>query len=345
MKIKENSDVETSWGNNGIIELQFGLETYAYEMERLSNGKLLVAGVTYTDATKNEMFLTRLNPDGSFDLSFGGFNTGYILADYRPEDDNCEAMAIQDDGKIILAGRTYNGSFSQLLFARFNANGTLDTDFGNNGYTEINSSIQDELINDVGILSNGTIVGVGYGYQSTPWFGEKVIMAKIDSNGNPIADFGTNGVIVPAIFDEISIANSMKIRNDSIFVTGKIDNALGYDMFLTKLDSLGVADPDFADNGISYISEQDLNNGFRIMLQSDNKIYVSGTSGLSGTSDRSFLLVRFLSGGTTDSSFNNTGVVLTNFRPDWDDAYAMGVQVDSLFVSVDHPRCKRGRDR
>jgi uncharacterized delta-60 repeat protein len=332
MKLKENSDVETSWADDGIVELQFGLDTYAYEMEQLSDGKYLVSGVTYVTSTNAEFFVTRINTDGSLDLSFGGSNTGYALTAYSPSEEMCEAMAIQSDGKIVLAGRTYNGPFSQLFFTRFNADGTLDTDFGTNGYTEINSSIQDERINDLGILSNGTIVGFGYAYQSAPLFGEQPVMVKLDASGNPMTGFGTNGVLIPAIFDDVSIAQGLKIRNDSIFVTGKINTSLGNDMYLAKFDSMGVADPAFGDNGLSIISENEVNFGFRVMLQSDNKVYVSGSSGPNASGDREFMLVRFLSDGTTDNSFNNTGIVLTDFRPDWDDAYAMGAAVDGKIV-------------
>lgn len=322
---------DMNFGDNGIVELQYGTSTYPYEMIRQDDGKIVVAGICYVTVSNSEFFIARFNPDGTPDLTFN--STGHFLSAYSTEEDNCEALARQSDGKYVMAGRTYLGSFSQLLFMRVNSDGTLDTSFGTSGYTEINASTQDERINAVDILSNGTIVGVGYGYQSTPFFGELLFMAKLTASGNPIPGFGTNGVIVPSLFDDISVAYDMVVSNDSLFVTGYMyDAANNQQLFVAKLDSTGTGSAGFGTNGISFLLVDPVTVGLEIMKTADGKLYISGTTGLGGPNNRDFLLVRYLSDGSLDASFDTDGYVTTDLQPAWDEANGLGLQPDGKIV-------------
>jgi len=331
-RIHENGDVDPTFGTDGDHTIiLYGLGIYGRSLLQQPDGKYLVAGSTATTASDEDIFVARYLSDGTLDLSFN--SEGYFISEYSTEIENCEAMALQSDGKIVLAGRTYEGvSFSQLIFARLNSDGTLDTEFGTNGYTTIDESTQDESINSVDFLSNGTIVGIGNGYQSNPYWGDQVLMAKLDSNGNPITSFGGNGVLVPDIFTDVSYGEKVVIRNDSLFVTGQQYSAtVNTDLFLTKMDSSGVADPSFGDNGIVITYVDSWNYGFDIMLTSDSKIYISGTTGpMSLTSD--FLLIRYLSDGSYDNTFDDDGIVTTYIRSDWDEAYAIGMQPDGKIL-------------
>lgn len=330
-KYTSDGSVDTSWGTNSKIVFQYGVDTYPYTMIVLSDGKILVSGVDYVTASDAEFFAARFNPDGTPDVTFNG--NGRWIGSYTTYEEVCETMTVQADGKIVLAGRTYSGSFSQLLFARLNTDGTLDNTFGTNGYTEINASVQDERINGLGILSNGDIVGLGYGYESAPWFGEFVYMAKLNASGNPVAGFGTNGVLIPTIFTDISIAYDCIVVNDSILVTGKMNDAANnQEIFLTKLDASGTADPNFGSAGITVLGVDPVTVGYQIMLGMDGKFYACGTTGLGGMSDRDFLLVRYNYDGTLDQTFNSTAYVVTPIRPDWDEANGIDMQADGKIV-------------
>jgi len=331
MKVNPDGSQDMSWGTNGLVIFDYGEDTYPYKMEVLSDGKILVAGPVYITVSDAEFFVARFNPDGTPDATFG--INGLFTSSYTTSEEVCETMTLQPDGKIVLAGRTYSGAFSQLLFMRVNADGTLDTSFGTNGYTEIDASVQDERINSVGILSNGSIVGVGYGYQSSPWFGEQAVIAKLHADGNPNTSFGSNGVVIPPFISDISLANDIEIKNDSLFVTGwQNDAANDMELFLVKLDSSAAVDPSFANNGLSLVNINPMNIGSDILLNEDEKIYVCGTSGLGGTNNRDFFVLRYLSDGTLDPDFNGTGYLTTDIRPDWDEAYAIDLQVDGKIV-------------
>ncbi len=334
-RIKENSDIDSTFGvDNGYTAIQVGNQTFPRKMIEQPDGKYLITGTVQITPSDEEFFVARYLTDGSPDLSFNG--TGYFTTSYSTSLENSEAIALQSDGKIVLAGRTYLGSFSQLLFCRVNSDGTLDTSFGTNGFTEINSSVQDESISTLGILSNGSIVGIGDAYQSNPFWGHMVIMAKLTSSGDPMPGFGTNGVMIPPLITDISNAFGMKIQNDSIFLTGNhYDASNNQQAYIIKMDSSGIGDPAFGTNGAVFYmpNGNPWNAGLDIMLADDGKIYNSGTTGPSGISSE-FLVARFHGDGSFDTSFDGDGFVSTDIRSDWDEASAMDMQPDGKIITT-----------
>lgn len=331
MHILNDGSQDMSFGTGGITWISYGDETYAYCMERQTDGKLVVAGLVYTVIPNSEFFIARFLPDGTPDLSFN--STGHYITAYSADEEYLNSMTMQPDGKFVLAGSTYAGAFSQLLFTRVNNNGTLDASFGTGGFTEIDASIQDESINGLGLLNDGTIIGVGYGYQGNPMWGEQVFMAKLNANGLPVSGFGTNGVMIPPLFNDVSSANEIVVHNDSLYLTGYMFDANNnWQFFIAKLNPAGNAYTDFGTNGISFLYLNPLNVGLDLLKTSDNKLYACGTTGMGGPGNREFLLVRYLSSGDLDLDFNSTGYVITPIRPDWDEANALGLQPDGKIV-------------
>ena len=74
--------------------------------------------------------------DGSLDTSFGvgGIVTTTVgVFDINSLAGSAKSVAIQNDGKIVVAGQSYNGLNYDFGVVRYNYNGSLDTTFGNNG--------------------------------------------------------------------------------------------------------------------------------------------------------------------------------------------------------------------
>jgi uncharacterized delta-60 repeat protein len=329
-KFLSDGSIDTAWGTDGIVEFQYGEDTYPYNMAVQEDGRILVSGTVYVTSSNSEFFAARFNPDGTPDITFNG--DGKWIGSFSTYQDNNECMTLQPDGKIILAGRTLLNN-SQLFFARLNADGTLDNSFGNNGYTTINSSIQAEKIQGLSLLSNGDIVGVGYTYISTPVYANFPIIAKLDPDGNPKPGFGTGGFVVLYLFSASGYAFDCMVVNDSIIITGRVVSAVAdEDMFIAKFDTSGVADPDFGSGGFSLFQVSPFNCGLQLMHGGDSKYYVCGTSGLGGSAPRSFLLARYLPNGILDPTFNNTGYVITPIGPDFDEANGLDIQPDGKIV-------------
>ena len=145
-------------------------------MVRQSDGKLLVGGgVDYGEFGEDHAWaVIRYNADGTFDDMFGNINvpptpgnTSFARVDCNPDaaSFNCaslRALAIQSDGKIVLAGLFITNAGSDFMLARLNADGTLDTSFGTNGLVKTDFFGKDDDAYSVVIQSNGKIVAGGF---------------------------------------------------------------------------------------------------------------------------------------------------------------------------------------
>lgn len=80
------------------------------------DGKIVAVGIG-NNGSNNDFSVTRLNADGTPDLSFDG--DGKLQTPIGTSGDNANAIAVQADGKIVVVGRTVNGSTSNFGVVRY----------------------------------------------------------------------------------------------------------------------------------------------------------------------------------------------------------------------------------
>jgi uncharacterized delta-60 repeat protein len=116
--------LDTSFSADGKQTTAFGGQSdIATGVAIQADGRIVVGGYTFTGGTSSHDFaLARYNPDGSLDASFSG--DGKQVADLGGND-IAEGIALQSDGKIVLAGYQGNlyGSDNKFAIARFEAGG------------------------------------------------------------------------------------------------------------------------------------------------------------------------------------------------------------------------------
>src|SRR6185369_1594957 len=94
------------------------------------DGKLVAAGAATINGS-SEFAVARYNSNGTLDVNFG--TGGKVTTDVGGRFESARAVALQGDGKIVVAGGTVIGLFNDFALARYNSNGTLDTSFGTGG--------------------------------------------------------------------------------------------------------------------------------------------------------------------------------------------------------------------
>lgn len=170
-----------------------------------NNGKILVAGIS------NSLYvMTQYNDDLTIDQTFGTngiVNTG-ISADY-----DGIALTIQPDGKILLAGGT---SWFGLFISRFNPDGSSDLNFGTNGTTSSTQPDDFDQATAIGLLSNGSIIVVGNGWQNSEFING---LMKFKQDGTQYLQFGTNG---RSLFELDYTFEHIAIQEDDLIVTGGV---------------------------------------------------------------------------------------------------------------------------
>src|SRR3990172_6011894 len=129
-----NSDgsLDTTFDGDGKVAADFG-SPYKAGLAALAlqpDGKIIVAGQS-SNGSNNDFTLVRYNNDGSPDVSFGA--NGKVTTDFGNSDDFCYAVALQPDGKIVMAGRSSNGNDFDFALARYNSDCSLDDAFGEAG--------------------------------------------------------------------------------------------------------------------------------------------------------------------------------------------------------------------
>jgi uncharacterized delta-60 repeat protein len=124
--------LDPTFGNGGKVTTSFGsvdVSNLASAAALQSDGKIVVAG---TSGAAFALTLVRYNTDGTLDTAFG---TGGIATDRISDVSQAFGVAVPADGKIVVVGFVNTGASGGAV-VRFNANGTLDTGFGQSGVVQ-----------------------------------------------------------------------------------------------------------------------------------------------------------------------------------------------------------------
>jgi uncharacterized delta-60 repeat protein len=215
------------------------------------------------------------------------------------------AMALQEDGRIVMVG----GTFTDFVMARFDPDGSLDDSFGDSGRVTTNmvNNEQEEALG-VAIQDDGKIVVVGYTGQAV---GPSVFaVARYDTDGSPDDSFGVDGKVVTGVTGQ---AFAVAIQPDGrIVVGGRIDG----DIQLARYTTNGTLDGSFGIGGVLAVPTDivgDADAAANIVLLPTGEIVVSGGSSVGGTPDVTGL-ARYLPNGSLDNSFGIGGKVTLTER-------------------------------
>ncbi len=175
---------------------------------------------------------------GNLDTTFGtnGIFT-FSLSTINGSNSQANAVALQSDGKIVVAGQM--GSRSGLL--RLNTDGTLDSTFGSGGtvISTIGSDIEQTFVG-MAIQSDGKIVVAATG---CPPAG---VVARFNTNGSLDTTFGTNGLTsLPLIAKRLALQSDGKI----VVVGASLDTGL-----MARLLGTGLLDSTFGTNGVAAVA-------------------------------------------------------------------------------------------
>lgn len=111
----------------------------------------------------------RLNADGSIDNSFG--TAGAVSTDISGRGDSASAVALQSDGKIVVAGRSSSQVNSNFAVVRYNLNGAIDTSFANSGKLTVDFFGFTDIGESVAIQNDGKIVLGGLARNNVDGYG------------------------------------------------------------------------------------------------------------------------------------------------------------------------------
>ncbi len=228
-----NNFVMVRYNTNGVVDSTFGVNGVSVSMpgdheaeinalKILPGGKIIAVGQSHI-TTNNDFAVARYKTNGILDSTFG--TNGYTTKDINNNADMGFATDIQPDGKIVVAGNTVSGSNWVFAVMRFNADGTLDTQFGTNGIDTLEAGGHGSEAYGVKVQTNGKIVVTGY----TTVFGQyKFSTMRLNTDGTVDTTFGNAGVAVNSISNDDG-AYGMALQADGkIIVAGVSKNNTTY---------------------------------------------------------------------------------------------------------------------
>lgn len=196
-RYKSDGTLDTSFGTNGLVQVgsgnsgMFNAQTYTNHVALLPDGKVLVVKMTDSQASSSTMFdikLSRFNSNGTLDTTFGQ-NGEFVYPSVGIDYANC--IAVQDDNKILICGY-----FEMELFViRVNANGSLDTSFGNNGkYVGdfVPGAGRYNIASSIKLQNDGKILILGTDRANSG--GDNICGLRLNTNGTLDDTFGQGGV-------------------------------------------------------------------------------------------------------------------------------------------------------
>jgi uncharacterized delta-60 repeat protein len=293
-----NSDgtLDSSFGNGGEVTTKFGLTDEIDSVAVQSDGKIVVAGrMRYgIDGSPYKFALARYNTDGTLDTTFG---PGGLVITFFSTDAGAHGMALQSDGKIVVAGDV---GMQDFALARYNTDGSLDSSFGQSG--EVTTAFgSSAAAYGVALQSDGKILAAGF-TTTTGSNPDAFALARYNSEGTLDSSFGQGGEVTTAFGSGYLAARSLAVQGDgSIVAAGFADN--GNSFAVVRYTSTGALDSSFGQGGLVTTPGGEANS---VALESDGKIVIAGTD--SG----SFAVARYGRNGTLDSSFGQGGMVLTS---------------------------------
>ncbi len=290
-------------------------------------------GMTNSDITSATYNISL--PSGSLDTSFSG-GDGFANTSIGSNDDFGQSIALQSDGKIVVAGYSYNGTNNDFAVVRYKIDGSLDTSFDVDGIITTDIANQNNFARSLAVQSDGKIVVVGYSYSGTNF---DFAVIRYNNDGSLDTSFSSDGIVTTAIESGDDYATSVAIQKDGkIVVIGYCIIGYNYYFAVVRYNTNGSLDTSFDTDGkVTTTIGSSYDQAFSVAIQGDGKIVVAGDS--YNGSNYDFAVVRYNSDGTLDTSFGSDGIVITDLS-NYDYANSVAIQSDGKIIVVGY--CNNG---
>lgn len=316
-------DLDTTFNSTGY-RVTFTTAAQEFMAVAQQADGLLVA-VGYDTGAGQDFAVVRYTAAGVPDAGFG--SGGKVTTSFGAGSDVANAVAIQSDGKIVVAGTATYGANTVFAVARYlSPTGTLDPAFGTSGV--VTTSITGlDAAHAVAIQGDGKIVVAG---EANAQFA----VARYTTGGVLDTSFSGDGLVTTTIVGANNIAHAVLIQpaDQKIIAVGQADQGSSDEFALARYTTTGALDTTFNGTGTVFIdllgtATNDI--GLAAVLQPDGKIVVAGSI---NTGVLDYAVARFTSTGARDTTFSADGVVTADFAAGADEPHAVAVQITGKIV-------------
>ncbi len=311
-------------GDGKLIQDFMGTSDAAEDLALQADGKIVSVGHVIASGGNADFAVMRHFPDGSLDPSFDV--DGQVATDMLGGD-MATSVAIQSDGRIVVAGYVHrpDGNMSSLV-ARYLTDGTIDPSFNGVGWVAIDYTggiSYESAANAVAIQPDGKILVAGGSAGN-------FALARLHTDGSLDNSFAFDGKVTMDLGPTEGACMELALQPDGrIVVSGFAYDGQEDDAAVARFNTDGTLDTSFDVDG-KVITNMGV-GGYvpqGMALAPDGRIVVAGSQ------EGSFLLMRYNTDGTLDTSFDLDGRVLTILSSIWAQAFSVALQPDGKIVAV-----------
>ncbi|APG03920.1 hypothetical protein BJI69_08380 [Luteibacter rhizovicinus DSM 16549] len=298
------ASLDPTFGSAGIATAAFGSYGAAARVAIQPDGRIVTVG----QDSLGDFVMARHTTSGALDTSFNGTGT-VVTSPPGSCPGQARALALQDDGKIVVAGTSCPNFTSTRNFTlyRYNTDGSLDGTFGSAGKATVSFS--------AGISEAFAVAVKGDSIWVAGYAGSDFALARLTSGGTLDFSFGSGtGKVTTAIGTSSSTAVGIVIQADGKPVLAGSATNSGYVFALTRYSTNGALDTTFGAGGkvLTSVGAGAADHVSALAIQGDGKIVAAGYGASTNNGYYRFAAVRYTSTGALDSSFGSgTGKVLT----------------------------------
>jgi uncharacterized delta-60 repeat protein len=336
---------DATFGGGGLVTTPVSNESDAAEAVALDgSGRIVVAGVAGGEHA-GSLALARYTTTGALDTTFGrsGWTSTAVneaLGGTGALDDQANAVAIDAEGRLVVAGSAYDGSAAHFAVLRYAAGGVVDPTF-NEPYPDSDGLLVDALgtgddvAQAVAIDASGRIVVVG-----RTWDGARYViaLARYTATGARDTTFGSNGLVTTAISSTYGAGGAAVVLDGSgrIVVAGySYTGLLQSSVAVVRYTASGALDTTFGGRGaggkvataVGYSAA-----ATAVALDASGRIVVTGWSQATSGAARDVAVLRYTASGTLDVLFGSSGKVTTAVGPGSDTGYAVAIDGSGRIV-------------
>ncbi len=301
-----NSDgsLDASFGTAGLVTTGIGPgDDQAVDVAVQPDGKILVSGESFNGAN-SDFALVRYNVDGSLDAGFGA--GGRVTTDFALGVDKGVRLTLQPDGKILVAGHSFNGTDYDFALARYNADGSLDTGFGTGGKLTTAIGASDDVAYNVAVQADGKILVSG---DSDNGSDDDFAVVRYNNDGTLDTSFGTGGIVTTGVGASHDKARAFALQPDGkIVLAGYSDTGTDSDsdIALVRLNSDGTLDTQFDATNTLDGNPGFVEDGAAVVLDPDVNVFDVELAA-SGNYDSATLSISRNGGANADDQFSGAG--------------------------------------
>lgn len=331
--LRYNADgtLDSGFGTAGkFITTNVNANSFGLTIALQLDGKIVLGGLCITSSPPPYACITRVNADGTPDLSFGG---GAIVISqfFLSSDFYARSIAVQPDGKIILIGGCFGASTGDFCAIRYNHDGTIDAGFGTAGKAVTALGLANDTASAVALQPDGKFVVAGSCGTAT-FTG--LCAARYNANGTLDTTFGNAGKVITVVGPSgVSAFNvvAFALQPDGKLLLAAICSGGTGTLCAARYRSDGTLDTGFGSAG-TLIATLGVGGGIlsALALQADGRIIFAGYC--SNGTNNDFCAQRHNADGSLDASFGTAGKLLTPIGSGGDTVSAIAVQPDGKIV-------------